>query len=95
VDGISPDSCRDVVISDCIVKADDDAIVLKASLPLGRRIPCEHIAISNCVISSNSNAIKIGTETSADFRNITVTGCVIKDTHMAGITVQSVDGAHV
>ena len=95
VDGISPDACRDVVISDCIVKADDDAIVLKASLPLGRRIPCEHIAISNCIVSSNSNAIKIGTETSADFRNITVTGCVIKDTHMAGITVQSVDGANV
>ncbi len=95
VDGISPDSCRNVTISDCIVKADDDAIVLKASLPLGRRIPCEHIAISNCVISSNSNAVKIGTETSADFRNIAVTGCVIKDTHMAGITVQSVDGANV
>ena len=95
VDGISPDSCRNVVISDCIVKADDDAIVLKASLPLGRRIPCEHITVSNCVISSNSNAIKIGTETNGDFRNIAVTGCVIKDTHMAGITVQSVDGANV
>ena len=95
VDGISPDACRDVVISDCLVKADDDAIVLKSSFTLGRRIACEHIAISNCVISSNSNAIKLGTETNGDFRNITVTGCVIKDTHMAGITVQSVDGAHV
>ena len=95
VDGISPDACRDVVISDCIVKADDDAIVLKSSFTLGRRIACEHISISGCIISSNSNAVKIGTETNGDFRNITVTGCVIKDTHMAGLTVQSVDGAHV
>lgn len=95
VDGISPDACRDVVISDCIIKADDDAIVLKTSFTLGRPIACENIAISNCIISSNSNAIKLGTETNGDFRNITVTGCVIKDTRQAGITVQTVDGGHV
>ena len=95
VDGISPDACRDVVISDCILKCDDDALVLKASIPLGRRIACEHIAISNCIVSSNCNAIKLGTETNGDFRNITVTGCVLRNVGGAGLTVQSTDGAHV
>ena len=95
VDGISPDACRDVVISDCILNCDDDALVLKASLPLGKRIACEHIAISNCIVSSNANAIKIGTETNGDFRNITVTGCVIRNVQACGLTVQSTDGAHV
>ena len=95
VDGISPDSCRDVVISDCILKCDDDAIVLKTSMPLGRPIACEHIAISNCIVSSNANAIKLGTETGGDLRNITVTGCVIRNVEAAGLTVQSTDGAHV
>lgn len=95
VDGISPDACRDVVISDCVLKCDDDAIVLKASYPLGRRIACENIVISNCVISSNFCAIKIGTETNGDFRNITVTGCVLRNVQSAGLTVQSTDGGRV
>ena len=55
----------------------------------------EHIAISNCIVSSNANAIKIGTETSGDFKNITVTGCVIRNVQSAGLTVQSTDGAHI
>ena len=95
VDGISPDACRDVVISDCRLTCDDDAIVLKSSYPLGRRIACENITISNCVVSSNFCAIKIGTETNGDFRNITVTGCVLRNVQSAGLTVQSTDGGHV
>ena len=95
VDGISPDACRDVIISDCILRCDDDAIVLKSSFPLGRAIPCENITISSCIISSNYCAIKIGTETNGDFRNITVTGCVLRNVQSAGLTVQSTDGAHI
>ena len=95
VDGISPDGCRDVVISDCIIKADDDALVLKTSFSLGRFVHAEHIAISNCVISSNASAIKIGTETNGDLRHISVTGCVLKNVRRAGIAIESADGANV
>ncbi len=95
VDAISPDCCQNVVISDCLIKSDDDAIVPKASYTLGRRLPCTDIAISNCVISSNASAIKLGTETNGDFRNITVTGCVIRNVLHAGIAIESVDGSHV
>lgn len=95
VDGITPDGCRDVVISDCIVKADDDAIVLKTSFPLGRFVHSKNIAICNCTVSSNASAIKIGTETNGDFESISVTGCVLKDTRRAGIAIESVDGANI
>ena len=95
VDGITPDACRDVVISDCLIKADDDALVLKTSFPLGRFCHSKNIAIRNCTISSNASAIKIGTETNGDFKNISITGCIIKDTLRAGIAIESVDGANI
>ena len=95
VDGISPDGCRDVVISDCIVKAGDDAIVLKASYALRRLIHCSEICISNCVIYCHASAFKIGTETNGDFYNITVTGCTIRNTIHSGIAIESVDGGHI
>ncbi len=95
VDGISPDGCRNVTIANCQIKAGDDAIVLKASYALDRLIHCENIAITGCLVSSHANAIKIGTETNGDFRNITVTGCCIYDTDYGGIAVESVDGSHI
>ena len=95
VDGITPDGCRDVVISDCFVNADDDAIVLKSSFSMGRFLPCEHIAISNCIISSNASAFKIGTETNGDFRHISLSGCTIRHVRRAGIAIESVDGANI
>ena len=95
VDGISPDGCRDVVISDCVIVADDDALVFKSSFALHRFIACENIAVRNCVISSNASAIKIGTETNGDFRNISITGCVIRNVRRAGIALESADGANL
>ena len=95
VDGITPDACRDVVISDCIIFADDDALVLKSSFPLGKFIPCEYITVRNCVISSNAAAIKIGTETNGDFRNISIIGCTLKNTRRSGIAIESADGANI
>ena len=95
VDGITPDACRDMVISDCLIKADDDALVFKTSFPLGRFCHSKNIAVRNCTISSNASAIKIGTETNGDFENISITGCVLKDTRRAGIAIESVDGANI
>ena len=95
VDGISPDGCRDVVISDCIILADDDALVFKSSFSLHRFVACEYITVRNCIISSNASAIKIGTETNGDFRNISITGCTIRNVRRAGIALESADGANL
>ena len=51
-DGIDIDCCRDVRVTNCIVNAPkDDAIVLKSSYALGRKVRCEDIAILGCKTS--------------------------------------------
>ena len=93
VDGISPDCCKNVTISDCFVDSGDDAIVPKCSYTLGRFKDMENLTISNCVVRSTASAIKFGTESNSAFRNITVTGCTIYDTRLKGIALQACDGA--
>lgn len=73
-DGIDIDA-KDVVISNCIIDSDDDAICLKSDN--ADFIP-ENISITNCVLSSNSNGIKFGTSSKGGFRNVTITNCAIR-----------------
>lgn len=70
-DGIGILSSRNVHIADCFVNTSDDAIVIK-SRNSRRGSPTENVLIENCTVASSSNAIKIGTESVSDFRNITI-----------------------
>ena len=97
-DGIDPDSCRNVRISNCRIETVDDAIVPKASFSLGERRVCEQITVTNCILSTVCNGFKLGTESGGGFRRIAVSNCVItgfKDRRPAisGIAIESVDGA--
>ncbi|HEX7850259.1 MAG TPA: glycosyl hydrolase family 28-related protein [Sphingomonas sp.] len=48
-DGIDIDCCRDVRVSNCIVNAPkDDAIVLKSSYALDRKVVCEDVSVIGC-----------------------------------------------
>ena len=95
IDGISPDNCKNVTIKDCKVESGDDGIVFKTSYTLNRLETCEHISVENCEIRSRCNAIKFGTETNGGFADIAVENVKISDTRLAGIAVESVDGAIV
>jgi len=98
-DMIDIDSCRDVIISDCIGDTDDDGLTLKSTS--GR--PCENVTITNCLLSSHCNAIKMGTESHGGFKNITLSNCTItvskddtvlygKRNGLAAIALEIVDG---
>ena len=87
-DGIDPNSCRDVHISNCHIIAGDDCIVLKSTEPA----PCENIVITNCTLETTCTAIKLGTESFGDFRDILVSNCVIRNTR-TGIGFYLKDGA--
>jgi polygalacturonase len=51
-DGIDVDCCRDVRVTNCIVNAPkDDAIVLKSSYALNRKVLCEDVTVSGCKTS--------------------------------------------
>jgi polygalacturonase len=87
-DGIDIDGCENVRISDCFIFSGDDGIVLKSTL----NRQCKNVAITNCIVSSDCNAFKMGTETNGGFQDIALSNCTIYDTHLAGITLQIVDG---
>ena len=95
-DGIDPDHCRNVRISNCYIHTGDDAIVFKNTLlcdqwaDLG---PCENITVTGCVIVSRSSALKID-ELWDDIRNIVFDSCVIYDSNR-GICIQSRDRGNI
>ena len=95
IDGISPDCCKNIIISDCNIIAGDDGIVLKSSYALNEKRHCENIVISNCIVSSRMCAIKIGTETNGDFRNIAINNCSIYDTCLTGLALEIADGGNM
>ncbi|MBD3346732.1 MAG: hypothetical protein GF401_16880 [Chitinivibrionales bacterium] len=78
-DGIDPDGCRNVCISDCIVDTGDDSLVFKST----EGEPCENITVSNCILRSSCQAIKFGTESKGPIRNITISNCIIRDSERA------------
>lgn len=94
-DGIDPDSCRDVHISNCHIEAGDDCIVLKTTKHGAAHYgACENITVVNCTLISRSTALKIGTETCADIRNVVFQNCVIRNSNR-GLGVWARDGATI
>ncbi len=94
-DGIDPDCCKDVIISGCIIKTGDDAIVIKTTKPMAERYgSAENIVISNCILYSRDSGLKIGTETHGDIRNVILSDCVIKDCSR-GVGIWVRDGAAI
>lgn len=92
-DGIDPDCCKDVLITGCLVKTGDDAIVIKTTKPMTERYGAsENIVISNCILYSHDSALKIGTETHGDIRNVILSDCVARDCSR-GIGIWVRDGA--
>jgi beta-xylosidase/polygalacturonase len=73
-DALDLDGCHEVIVHRMISDSDDDGITLKSTSP---RL-CENIRISDCVVSSHCNAVKLGTETNGGFRNISISGIVVK-----------------
>ena len=102
-DGIDPDCCHHVRIANCYVEAWDDAIVPKASFALGYRRSTENVTVTNCVLTTACNCFKLGTESSGDFKNITVSNCAMfarpdlwKDHYpTSGVSIEMVDGASI
>lgn len=88
-DGIDIDGSKDIVVNNSIIKTGDDAIVMKTTETFGESKSCENITISNCDLASTSSAIKLGTESHADFNHIICNNCVIRNSNRGlGIIVR-------
>lgn len=77
-DGIDPDHCQSVRISNCHIQCADDCIVFKNTAQYRDRGPCRDITVVGCTLMCTATAIKIGSESVDDFENISVTACTIK-----------------
>lgn len=80
-DGINPNGCSHVRISDCYIDVGDDCIAIKSGTedtPSQR--PCENIVISGCTMAHGHGGVVIGSEMSGGVRNLVVTGCVFQHT---------------
>ena len=93
-DGIDPDHCKNVRISNCHIVCADDCIVFKNTAAAERYGPCENIVVSNCTMVSTSAAIKFGSESEDVFRNILIENCVI-DRSNRGISLQLRDKGRI
>lgn len=93
-DGIDPDGCKDVLISNCVVETGDDALVFYSSSIYGPAVPCENIVVTNCRLSSASSAIKFCDGNLTAIRNVTISNCAITDSNR-GIAFMVFDGGLV
>ena len=78
-DGINPDSCTDVLIEDCYIATEDDAISIKAGRDQDawERPGSKRIVVRNCELNSGVNAFCIGSEMSGGVEDIFVENCRI------------------
>ncbi len=93
-DGIDPDCCKDLRISNCTIETGDDALVFYSMDWFGPAAPCENITVTNCRLSSASSAIKFCDGNIAGIRNVTIDNCVITDSNR-GIAFMTFDGGAV
>ena len=76
-DGLHFGGCRDVTVSDCIVDAQDDAIILRSHQEQMRApVPCERVTVANCTLRSNQSAIRIGWTGDAEVKDATFSNIV-------------------
>ena len=78
-DGLDIDCCRNVTVSNCIIRTGDDAIAIRgvpAKLKDQSKI-CENITVSNCVFYVSADGMRIGVGTGT-IRNVVVSNIVIE-----------------
>lgn len=72
-DGLDIDGCRRVIVRNSFISAEDDALCFKGA----SQRPGENILIENCQLFSSCNALKFGTDSQGDLRNVLVRNVVL------------------
>ncbi len=93
-DGVVPDRCRDVRIHGCRIRCADDAIVLKTSAEHPELGMTEDVHVSDCELQCTASAIKLGSGTAGDFRNLSFRDCSVTSSSR-GLVIQLRDQGSV
>jgi len=101
-DGLDPDGCSNMIIRNCTINSEDDAMCLKGA----SNKPTQNVLIENSTFYSTCNAFKYGTDNQGDFKNVVARNLVLGGVpnsgfslagHQAssGITLSTVDGGNL
>ena len=93
-DGIDPDGCQDVHISNSTVETGDDALVFYSADIWGPALPVENVTVTNCRLSSASSAIKFCDGNANAIRRVNIDNVVITNSNR-GIAFMVFDGGIV
>ncbi len=77
-DGLHFGGCRDVVVSDCVIRSQDDSLVIRSHQEqMKKPRPCERVTIANCTLSSSgAAAIRFGWTGDYGIRDVTIDNVV-------------------
>lgn len=93
-DGINPESCKYVHISNCHITVGDDCITIKSGKDIPGRTkaaPAQNYTITNCTMLSGHGGVVIGSEMSGGVKNIVISNCVFDGTDR-GIRIKTTRG---
>jgi len=79
-DGCDPESCKNVLIKDCLFDTGDDCIAIKSGRDEdGRRIgrPAENHIIEGCEMKDGHGGVTIGSEIAGGAKNIYAINCIM------------------
>ena len=93
-DGIDPDGCQDVHISNSTIETGDDALVFYSTKIWGPDLPTENVTVTNCRLSSSSSAIKFCDGNSNAVRRVAIDNVVITNSNR-GLAFMVFDGGIV
>lgn len=91
-DGIDIADCQQVAITNSYIDADDDGICLKS---FDEKTGCNDVLIQNCIIRSSANAIKFGTASRGEFRDIRIINNKVFNTYRSAVALEAVDGGTI
>lgn len=84
-DGCDPESCRNVLIEDCLFDTGDDCIAIKSGRNAdGRRVnvPSENFVVARCRMADGHGGVVLGSEISGGVRNVFVEDCEMSSEHL-------------
>jgi polygalacturonase len=93
-DGINPESCKYVHISNCHISVGDDCITIKSGKDIPGRtkaMPAENYTITNCTMLNGHGGVVIGSEMSGGVKKITISNCIFDGTDR-GIRIKTARG---
>ncbi|MFZ4582257.1 MAG: glycosyl hydrolase family 28 protein, partial [Paludibacter sp.] len=90
-DGIDITGSHDVSVSNCYISVGDDCIALKTTEDSRT---CERITVTNCIFETNCVAFRVGFESRKDFKDITLSNCIVKNASRA-IDLRTIEGGNI